>query len=129
MHAWAAQHGRRAALACASGDTGFASVLRHAAAQGAQVAAITDPLRTRRRPPWAPPPNYGRYPLPAAAGLCLVWDASWVPTTQEQQTQEAALVEAWTASGAVPLAPLPCPGGIAAVWRQPQTAAAEGGPG
>ncbi|KAL4437235.1 hypothetical protein ABPG75_004374 [Micractinium tetrahymenae] len=118
MHAWAAQHGQLAAIACASGDTGFAPTLRYAAAKGAAVAAVTDPLRTRPRPPWAPPPDYGRYPLPAAAGLCLVWDPAWVPDGQRQLAQEVALTGAWVAAGAVPPAPLPCPGGVTAVWRR-----------
>lgn len=104
-------------LACASNDVGFAPTLRYSAARGLATVAVTDPLRTRRRPPWAPPPDYGRYPLPAAAGRCLAWDDRWLPQ-QQQADEEAALAQAWAAETGLPLPPLPCAGGVVRAWVQ-----------
>lgn len=104
-----------AVLACASNDVGFAPSLRYAAARGLATVAVTDPLRTRRRPPWAPPPDYGRYPLPAAAGRCLVWDDRWLPPPDDADA-EAALAQTWAAATGLPPPPLPCAGGVARAW-------------
>ncbi|EFN53114.1 hypothetical protein CHLNCDRAFT_54097 [Chlorella variabilis] len=104
-----------AALACVSNDSGFAAMLRFAASRGVATLAVTDPLRTRRRPPWAPPPDYGRHPLPAAAGRCLVWDERWLPEEQ-QAAEEAELVIGWAKEAGLPLPPLPCAGSVAGTW-------------
>lgn len=108
-------------IACATNDHGFADALRFAAARGCEVWAVCEPLRTRRRPAWAPPPDYSRFPLPAAAGRCLVWDSSWLPPAEQQAAEAAAALE-WAADADLPAAPLPCRGGMPAVWRA-------GGPG
>lgn len=105
-------------VACATNDHGFADALRFAAARGCEVWAVCEPLRTRRRPAWASPPDYSRFPLPAAAGRCLVWDSAWLPAAEEQAA-EAALAVEWTASVVLPLPLLPCRGGVAAAWHAP----------
>jgi hypothetical protein len=103
-------------LACVSHDHGFAATLRFAASRGCTVAAVTDPLKTRRRPAWAPPPDYSRYPLPAAARCCLVWDGGWLPAA-EQAAAEAQLAAQWEREAGLARGPLPAPGGVAAAWR------------
>lgn len=103
-------------VACATNDHGFADALRFAAARGCEVWAVCEPLRTRRRPAWAGPPDYSRFPLPAAAGRCLAWDSGWLPTAGEQAV-EAALAAEWAAGAGLPLPALPCSGGVAAAWH------------
>lgn len=116
MQRLALQHGSACAIACVSNDNGFAPALRHAASKGCFTVAGTAPLKTRRRPPWAPPPDYSRFPLPAAAGRCLVWDHRWLPGPQ-QAAEEAALAATWAERepGYAP-PPLPCPGGVTQRW-------------
>ncbi|PSC68563.1 GDP-L-fucose synthase 2 [Micractinium conductrix] len=117
LQAWARAHGRAGALACLSNDVGFAAALRHAReASGCKTVAVTDPLFTRPRPSWASPPDYGRYPLPAAAGRCLVWNARLKPPCTADAAEEARLLAAAAAAAGLPLPDRPCEGGVAAAW-------------
>ena len=108
-----------AIIAIASNDAGFAPALAYAASKGCTAVAITEPLKTRRRPAWAPPPDLSRYPLPAAAGRCLLWDSAWLPSLKHA-AEEAAVATEWAQQAGLPLAPLQCPGGVVAAWRSGQ---------
>jgi hypothetical protein len=125
MQSWSVTHGSSssgpvALLACASNDAGFAPALRYAASCGISTLAVTNPLKARRRQPWQlPPQNYSRYPLPAAAGCCLVWDEGWLPGEQAAAVEEGLVLQ-WARKLQLPEAPLPCPGGVTATWSQGQ---------
>lgn len=116
MQRLAQELGSGALVACVSGDHGFAPALRYAAGRGCTTVAVTAPPQARRRPAWAPPPDYARFPLPAAAERCLVWDESWLPGPRQAAEEAAAAARVAGAAGLAP-PPLPARGGVVAAWR------------